>query len=290
MTLDLRDVRSERDDGSADAVVFDLDGVVYRGNQLLPGAAALIARLRAASVPVGFLTNGSTLDHAGVRRRLLAMGLDIGDAPVVTAVDALSHHLAARHPTGCTLLTIGTEALRSTLRSDGHRIAAHAADPDSIDAVAVGLDPAFGYRTGAAAAAAIQRGAEFVATNADRVRPTERGLQPETGAICAFLTAATGVVPTVVGKPSQLGFELVARALGVQPHRLLMVGDNLDTDVRGAHTVGAHSALVLTGVATAAAAHMANPPPSLTVANLDALDQALHRFGLARATLPRTRA
>lgn len=273
-------VRNAATNGGVGAVVFDLDGVVYRGARLLEGAAALVGRLRAGGVPVGFLTNGTTLDPVGVRKRCRALGLDIGAAPVVTAVDALAQHLTQLYPAGATVLAIGSDPLHNAVFGDGRYRVPPAAAGHPIDAVAVGLDPTFDYRAGAAAAAAIRAGAAFIATNADRVRPTDDGVQPETGAICAFLTAATGVAPIVAGKPSALAFELMARALGVPARTLLMVGDNLDTDVRGAFGVGAQSVLVLTGVTTAEACQAADPAPTYTVTDLGALDRALATLGI----------
>jgi HAD superfamily hydrolase (TIGR01450 family) len=244
-------------------VIFDLDGVVYRGPEAIPGAAALVSALRAAGVATRFATNNSMATRSAYAERLGGHGIVAGPDEIVTSTWATITHLEAHEPTLRRLLAVGAEGMLAELRDAGYdaTYAGDAAGPDwngaplalGYDAVVTGLDPAVTYRTLGIAAAAIRAGARFVATNADLRYPTPGGLMPGAGAIVAALQATTGQQPLVIGKPEPAMFRAILEADAIGAHEALVIGDNPDADVPAARRAGIPVILVLTGVTDATA-------------------------------------
>jgi 4-nitrophenyl phosphatase len=242
-------------------VIFDLDGVIYRGTQAVPGAADLVAALHAVEATVRFGTNNSMATRAAYVERLARHGIPATAEEIVTSTSATIAHLR-QHASGvASVLAVGAAGMLEELRAAGYdaQLAAEAAPaawdgeplPRPYDAVVAGLDPTFDYRRLGVAAAAIRAGARFVATNADLRYPTPHGFLPGAGAIVAALQAASGVEPLVIGKPQPHMFEAILSAAGVAPHDALVIGDNPDADMPAARRAGIASILVLTGVADA---------------------------------------
>jgi phosphoglycolate/pyridoxal phosphate phosphatase family enzyme len=245
-------------------VIFDLDGVVYRGAEPIPGAVALVDWLHAEGVVVRFATNNSMVARLGYVERLAAMGIRTIAAEIVTSTSATVAHLALHAPDVRSVLAIGAEGMREELAAAGLEVvmAGEAASSRylgepldrTFDAVIVGLDPDLDYRRLAVAMTAVASGARLVATNADARYPTPLGFLPGAGSIVAALTTATGVTPQVIGKPAPAMFEAILESSGVRPAHAVVVGDNPAADVVGAHRAGCAAILVLTGVATLAVA------------------------------------
>jgi HAD superfamily hydrolase (TIGR01450 family) len=247
-------------------VIFDLDGVVYRGPDPVAGAATLVGALRTAGVLTRFATNNSMATRAAYAERLAGHGIRAQPDEIVTSTWATIAHLQSHQPQLRHLLALGAEGMLTELRDAGYEVthASHAAGPewngaplaDAYDAVVVGLDPNVTYRSLGIAAAAIRSGARFVATNADLRYPTSGGLMPGAGAIVAAVQATTGQEPMVIGKPEPAMFRAILEADGVPAESALVIGDNPDADVPAARRAGIPVILVLTGVtdATAAAA------------------------------------
>jgi 4-nitrophenyl phosphatase len=244
--------------------VFDLDGVVYRGPQAVPGASALLGALRAAGVAVRFATNNSMATRLDYVKRLAGHGISAGADEIVTSTSATIDHLRAHLPEVRRVLAVGAPGMLSELRDAGYDAtpAAEAGPHDwfgaplgeRYDAVLAGLDPAIDYRRLGLAAAAVRAGARFIATNADVRYPTPDGFVPGAGSIVAALRATTGVEPLVVGKPQPAMFRAILQAAGVETGEALVVGDNPDADIPAARRAGIRSVLVLTGVADARSA------------------------------------
>jgi 4-nitrophenyl phosphatase len=245
-------------------VIFDLDGVVYRGPEPIPGAAALVAALRNAGAAVRFATNNSMSARAAYAERLVAHGIPATADEIATSTWATITHLRAHQPQLQRLLAVGADGMLAELRAAGYDVT-HAHDaatddwngqplPRGYDAVVVGLDPGVTYRTLGIAAAAIRAGARFVATNADLRYPVPGGLMPGAGAIVAALQATTGQAPQVIGKPEPAMFSAILEAAGAVPAEALVIGDNADADVLAARRAGIPVILVLTGVTDAATA------------------------------------
>jgi HAD superfamily hydrolase (TIGR01450 family) len=233
-------------------VVFDLDGVVYRGDRPIPGASDLIAALHDRGVTVRFATNNSMVTRAGYVERLGAMGIPTAEGEVVTSTSATVVHLAYHAPDVRRVLGIGADGMREELQAAGLQVTMAASAPDSgeYDAVVVGLDPDVDYRRLSVAMSAISRGARFIATNADARYPIPGGFLPGAGAIVAAVATATGSEPIVIGKPSPAMFTAILEETGVGADACVVVGDNPQADVAGANRAGCASILVLTGVAT----------------------------------------
>ena len=230
------------------AIVLDLDGVVYLGDQVIPGAAEALADVRELGVAVGFVTNNSFRRPEDVAEKLLALGVKAAAEEVFTTAQATVRLLGAARD-GAMVLVMGGAGLRTALAAAGARLL-DPADWRDAGLVAVGIDPALTYGQLAAACLAIRAGAAFVGSNPDSTMPTPDGLVPGNGSVLALLETATGVRPRVAGKPEPALFETAAAALGSGP--LLMVGDRSDTDLEGAARLGWDTALVLTGATTPA--------------------------------------
>ncbi len=232
-------------------ILLDVDGVLYRGNEIIPGAREFLTFLQEKGLPFVYLTNNSTLSPEDYAARLRKKGFPAHVKQVVGSAEATAHFLVQKHPLRSRLLVIGEKGLHQVLANAGFSITE---DGDEAEVVVVGLDRHLTYTKLAEATYAIRRGAPFYGTNPDRTFPTERGLAPGGGAILAALEAATDCSPTIIGKPEAPIFYLALERLGLPPERVLMVGDRLETDILGAKRVGVRTALVLTGVTS-------EPPP-----------------------------
>ncbi len=245
-------------------LLVDLDGVVYRGADPVPGVAAVLADRAARGDDVVYVTNNSMHYRADYVARLSAMGAPITPDRVVSSARATALHIANHEPGFRRVLVVGAGGLERELRDVGLDVvtAGHAATrmhqegvdgwtaAGAPDAVVTGLDPALTYLRLAAAADCVRAGARFIATNRDPVYPTERGLRPGAGSIAAALEATTGVTPLSIGKPAPPLLELAAEAVGRDAREAVMIGDGLGTDLAAARAVGARCVLMLTGVTT----------------------------------------
>lgn len=245
-------------------VIFDLDGVVYRGDEPIPGAALLVAALRGAGLTARFATNNSMATRQAYVDRLASQGIASTPDEIVTSTSATIQHLRAHIPAVRRVMAVGADGMLAELRAAGYE-ATHAgsAAPASwagqplverYDAVVAGLDPTVDYRTLGIAASAIRAGARFVATNADVRYPLPDGFVPGAGAIVAALQTASGVEPLVIGKPQPAMFLAILESTGVPAAAALVIGDNPDSDVVAARRAGIRVLLVLTGIADEAQA------------------------------------
>ncbi len=231
-----------------DGYALDLDGTVYLGDELLPGAAATVQALREAGARVVFATNRPLDTAAHYAAKLTRLGIPTEERDVVTAVDALVRYLRAHHA-GRPLLLIAEEVVAERLRSEGFEIG------EPAEVVVVSFDRTFDYaKLHAAYRAVRENGAAIVATNPDPYCPTPDGGLPDCAAMLAALEACTGArAEAIVGKPSRHMAEALLERLGVDPARAAVVGDRLATDVAMADELGATGVLVLSGATDAAA-------------------------------------
>ena len=230
-----------------DSLLFDLDGVLFRGDEAVPGARETLQALRARGFRLVFLTNNSSRTPEQVAGKLGGFGIRADPAEVVTSAQATAELLAARG--GGSVFAIGGDGVVQALTGQGLRLVN--GDEPEADVVVVGIDEGFTYAKLRTACVLIRGGAGFVATNADVTYPAPGGIVwPGAGSLVAAVAAATGREAEVVGKPFAPLFEAaLRRAGGVRP---LVVGDRLDTDIEGANRLGWDSLLVLSGVSTAA--------------------------------------
>lgn len=248
---------------------FDLDGTVYLGDELLPGAAETISGLRAAGARVVFVTNKPLATAADYAAKLTELGVPTTPEQVVTALDTLVAYLGERHG-GSRLLLIAEDVVADRLAAEGFRVGA---EPDEADVVVVSFDRTFSYAKLHAAFRAVRgNGAAIVATNPDAYCPTPDGGLPDCAAMLAALEACTGArAEAVLGKPSEhMGNALLAR-LGLAAREVAVVGDRLHTDVAMGRSVGAAGILVLTGATSAAEAAAAAIEPDFVLEGLQQL-------------------
>jgi HAD superfamily hydrolase (TIGR01450 family) len=238
-----------------DVALLDLDGVVYIGGAAIPGAAEALHKADAAGMRLAYVTNNAFRTPAAVAALLTSLGVPAAAQDVVTSAQAAARLLAERLPAGAPVLVIGGSGLRMALRERGLRPVSTAADKPR--AVVQGYAPGVDYSMLAEGGLAVAAGALFVASNGDLTIPGRSGIAPGNGSLIQVVATATGVRPLVAGKPEPpLHRESVLRTGARHP---LVVGDRLDTDIEGAHRVGADSLLVLTGVTGPAAAVLAPP-------------------------------
>jgi 4-nitrophenyl phosphatase len=258
----------------AKAWILDMDGVLYRGAEVLPGVKELLDALTLRERPVMLATNNSMSTPEAYERKLAAMGLDIPASAVITSALATRDYLLRTLPEGAGIYVIGMPALREQL-FEGTPFHPVQYGEEQPAAVVIGLDLEFTYAKLKAAHEAIQRGALFIATNADSTLPTEAGLVPGAGSIVAALVAATGQRPIVIGKPETPMLEMAMNRMGAQPEETVMLGDRLDTDILAGERAGMPTVLVLTGVSTREDLNSAEALPDVVVSDLPSLVEAL---------------
>jgi glycerol-1-phosphatase len=238
-----------------DVALLDLDGVVYVGAAAIAGAADSLAKAKAVGMRIAFVTNNASRTPSAVAAQLTGLGVPASASDVVTSAQAGARLLAERLPPAAAVLVVGGVGLRAAVRERGFRPVSVASDRPA--AVIQGYTPDISYSLLAEGALAVEAGALFVVSNADKTLPTARGRQPGNGSLSRVIATATGQEPLVAGKPEPpLHAESVARTGARRP---LVVGDRLDTDIEGAVRVGADSLLVLTGVTGPLEAVLAPP-------------------------------
>ena len=227
-------------------VVFDLDGVVYLGEEVVPAAPGALDQVRGLGVKVAFVTNNSYRPPDLVVEKLHRLGVKAAPEEVLTSAQALVRLLGGSAGLdGVGVMVVGGPGLRGALEAAGARLVDGSAWREA-EVVAVGFDPDLTYVRLRDATLAIRAGARFVGSNPDTTLPAPDGLWPGAGATLALLQASTGVRPEVAGKPERALLDTAAAAIGSGPY--LMVGDRADTDLDGAHRLGWSTALVLSGV------------------------------------------
>jgi HAD superfamily hydrolase (TIGR01450 family) len=243
-------------------LLVDLDGVVYRASEGVPGVGPVLAARAALGDDVVYVTNNAMHYHGDYVPRLAGHGAPVGPDRVVTSARASAVHLRDHLPAVRRVLALGASGLERELREAGFDVvtAAHAATRMSQegidgwaaaghpDAVVVGLDPQLTYLRIAAAADCVRAGAVLVATNRDPVYPTERGFRPGAGSLVAAVEVASRTTAAItIGKPERFLLEAAAGLVGADVRRAVMIGDAL-TDVAAGRAVGARTILMLTGV------------------------------------------
>ena len=229
-----------------DAVLSDLDGVVYAGPHAIPGAVAALQALDGRGVRLGYVTNNASRSPAEVAAHLRELGAPAADDDVVSSAQAGAELLACQVPKGARVLVTGSQFLAHEVQQRG--LVPVSSAEDAPDAVIQGFSPDLGWRQLAEAAYAVAAGAVWVATNTDMSIPQARGTAPGNGTLVAAVRAATGREPLVAGKPEAPLFLAAAERLGAR--RPVVVGDRLDTDILGGNRAGFATAAVLTGVDT----------------------------------------
>jgi NagD protein len=222
--------------------LIDMDGVLYRGADLLPGAGEFVRELRSRDIPFRFLTNNSQRTRRDVVAKLSRLGIDADEEHVFTSAMATARFLAQQKPDG-TAFVIGEGGLLTALHQHGYAVVDY--EPDYV---VVGEGRTFNLELVETAVRMILGGAKLIATNMDPSCPTANGsLRPGCGAMVAMLETATGVKAFSVGKPSPVMMRAARKELGLSTDQTIMIGDTMETDILGGVQLGFHTVLVLSG-------------------------------------------
>lgn len=259
--------------------LIDMDGTLYIGPEALPGAVTFMNRIAAAGLPRVVLTNNSSRDGARYMERLSALGMPVRRDEVLTSGDAsaawLKAHTALRRP-----YVLGTQALRDACEAEDLTPTAF---EGAVDCVLLGYDLELTYARLTEAALLVAKGLPYYATHADNTCIDPRGLLPDAGAIMAAIEATTGFTPTVLGKPSTAMLDAGLARLGLERHEVMIIGDQLDTDVPLGLDHGVHCALVMSGETSAARLAASGLKPDWVCADVGEVYQRLKQasvFGL----------
>ena len=257
-------------------VALDMDGTIYKGGTLFPCTLPFLAQMRELGIGCTFLTNNPSKSSHDYLAHLRKMGLAATPDELYTSAQATIDCLRRRFPEVKKIFALGTPSMLGEFRDAGFELTDDDA-ADVPDAVVVGFDLTLAYARVCRAAWWIHQGKLFVATNPDRVCPTDQPtVLVDCGAICAMLEKATGRAPDIVlGKPDPTMLSGIVDRHGLRPPQIAMVGDRIYTDILMAHRADAFGVLVLTGEATARDAEQANPRPHLVVPSLAELGAAL---------------
>ncbi|OGO04740.1 MAG: HAD family hydrolase [Chloroflexi bacterium RBG_13_56_8] len=232
-----------------DGYVLDLDGTIYLGKRLIPGAREVVAWLRSFGRRVVFVSNKPLEPRWRYAEKLTRLGIETSSEDVINSTQALVHYLRVHCPSA-RLYVVGEHALRDEFVQEGFVLAEKV---EEIEVVIAAFDRTLDYAKLNMAHQALVRGARFFATNIDKTCPIEGGEIPDCAGVIAFLEATTGrEVEMIAGKPSRHMIDAALTRLAVAPQRCLVVGDRLHTDMQMGLNAGVDTALVLTGVTTRA--------------------------------------
>jgi HAD superfamily hydrolase (TIGR01457 family) len=231
---------------SINGVIMDMDGVLWRGDTILPGVAAFFDFLSAHGLPFVLASNNSSKTPADYVAKLAGMGVGgVTEQQIVTSGTATVDYLQTHYPSGSPVHVLGGDGLKALVTGAGFLLS------DEAQIVVVGIDFNLTYNKLKRAATLIRNGADFIGTNGDATFPLADGLAPGAGSLLAALRTATDREPLVIGKPNKPMYEAALHTLGTAPQTTLMIGDRLDTDIQGAQQAGLLAALVFTGVTNA---------------------------------------
>lgn len=225
------------------AILLDLDGTIYKGKTAIEGANEVLDLLRKKGLKVYFVTNAATRSRAGVVEKLAGMGIHAEEKEVYCTTYAAARYIT-KNLGGKTVFCVGEQGMKDEFGKHGITVV----EDDSAGIVVVGLDRTVDYEKLSKGYRAIEKGAEFIATNCDVIYPVEDGYLPGAGALVAAMESCTGKKPFVIGKPETYFVELIHEEEKLEKDEMIVVGDRVDTDIIFAKNAGIKSVLVLTGV------------------------------------------
>jgi 4-nitrophenyl phosphatase len=255
--------------GDIEALILDIDGTLLRGPVLLPGLARFFDFLQSRRIPFVVASNNATKTAATYQQKLAGQGVPIRVNQILTAGAATARYLARELDQGAGIYVIGEPALRQVLERASFVLLDDASRP--AEAVVVGGDLSLTYEKLKHAALLLQRGARFVGTNPDLLCPTEEGFVPEAGTTLAALQAATGILPTIIGKPARYLFDGALVRLGSRRAATAVLGDRLETDILGGQRAGLKTILVTSGIDNRRTIRQKGIEPDLVVDSLESL-------------------
>jgi 4-nitrophenyl phosphatase len=258
------------------ALVIDMDGVLWRGNKPLPGLVDFFDFIQTQALPFVLATNNSGKTPEQYVEKLAGFGVSVKRETILTSSLATAAYLEQTFGPKLTVYVVGQEGLREAMREAGFKLVEDSRRP--ADVVVAGIDFTITYEKLKHASFLIQRGARFVGSNGDLTLPSEEGLNPGTGAILAAIEAATGVKPVTVGKPERLMFDIALKKIASPPQHTAMIGDRLETDILGAQRAGLKTILVTTGVDDQAAIATKGIRPDAVFSGIEELTQVWQKL------------
>ncbi|PWK08360.1 TIGR01457 family HAD-type hydrolase [Tumebacillus permanentifrigoris] len=226
-----------------DAYLIDLDGTLYRGNEVIEDAPAFVEWLQASGKSYLYVTNNSSRTPEQVAEHLQHLGIKAEAEHVFTSSQVAAEYIKTDGRTGKRVFPVGEIGLYTALRDAGCQVV----EEGPADYVVQGIDREFSYEKLKKASLLIQGGAVFISTNVDKALPTEEGLLPGSGSLAAAIRTASGTEPLVMGKPAARMIDFAVERLGVSKERSVVVGDNLETDILAGVQADVRTVLVLTG-------------------------------------------
>lgn len=221
--------------------LIDMDGVIYRSSELIPGAVDFVRMLKDWNIPFLFLTNNSQRTRRDTATKLQRIGMPVDESNIFTCAMATARFLASQKPGG-TAYVIGEGGLLNALHLNGYSVV-----DKSPDYVVVGEGRTLSFEMLEHAVQMVLDGAKLIATNLDPNCPTKNGTRPGCGAIVSLIEAATGIRAFSVGKPSPVMMRTARKELGMATSETIMIGDTMETDILGGVQMGYRTVLVLTG-------------------------------------------
>ncbi|MCK4841184.1 MAG: HAD-IIA family hydrolase [Methylococcales bacterium] len=261
------------------ALIIDMDGVLWNGSEALPGLQSFFKSLRRHQLAFILATNNASLTQSQYITKLATMGVSVSINEILTSSMATATYLAELvDPLSTSIFVIGEQGLRQPLTEKGFSLIDCYPCPDNkaADFVVCGLDRNLTWDKLSNASLHLNAGAKFIASNADTSLPTERGTILGNGAILAALEAATQSAPTIIGKPEAIMYQQAMKVLNVNPEYTIAIGDRLNTDILGAVNTGIRSIMVLTGISTEADLHSIDYQPSWIMPDIQAITVALN--------------
>ena len=262
------------------ALIIDMDGVLWHGNQPIDGLADFFRTLRELKLRFILATNNASLTPQQYVKKLAGMGVTVELSEIMTSAMATAMYLAEQmDPAQTRVFVVGEDGAIQALQEQGFTLTApyeiNSATTKGADVVVCGKDHTINWDKLATATLNIRAGAKFIGTNADNTLPTELGLIHGNGAILAALTTATGVSPTIIGKPEPIMYQQAIAKLGAALSETIALGDKLETDILGAVRTGIRSLMVLTGVSTEADLKASEYQPTWVMPDIRAVTEAL---------------
>jgi 4-nitrophenyl phosphatase len=265
------------------ALIIDMDGVLWHGPQPLPGLTDFFQTLRDLQIRFILATNNASLTPEQYVNKLEKMGITVSSNDILTSGTATALYLAGQtSPASTRIFVVGEEGARKPLLERGFTLTGlyevnnnNSNTGVGADIVVCGKDETLTWDKLATATLNIRAGAKFIGTNADTTLPTERGVTHGNGAILAALEVATGVSPTIIGKPEPIIYQQALALLGVEPEATVAIGDRLETDILGAVRTGIRSIMVLTGISSEQDLKNSSYQPTWVMQDIRVIAQAL---------------
>ena len=259
------------------ALIIDMDGVLWHGDDALPGLVEFFDLLRNRDLRFILATNNARLTPDQYVTKLAGMGVSVAKEEILTSGMATALYLAQYYePPRTRVFVIGENGAREPLLERGFQLTdLYELGERRADLVVCGLDKQLSWDKLATATLNIRAGARFVGTNGDTTLPTEYGITHGNGAILAALQAATGVEPVTIGKPEPIMYQQAMRVLGIDPAETIAIGDRLETDILGAVNAGIRSIMVLTGISSETDLETVDYHPTWVLPDIRAITAAL---------------